>query len=316
MNTLFDNAIASIQLGVEDYQSNDPRRPISAVRNFYAGVLLLAKEALVRAAPEADPREVLATRYKPVPDGEGGITIDPAGSQTVDFSAIAERFKDFGLKIATAPLRELTRIRNDIEHFYTEVSHSAVRDAIARAFPVVAELFRLLDEQPAAVLGAAWPVMLGARALFEAERAACEKTFEAIDWESNVLASVRLLCPGCGSELVAQRDPENTDRQSADATCRACGMEIPAQELIEHALEQHLELETYEAARDGAESPLNTCPECGVTAYVSGEEEGCVWCGEVLGECARCSAPLTPNTVDYDNHNVCDYCGHMMSKDD
>jgi hypothetical protein len=48
MNTLFDNAIQSIQLGIEDYQANDPRRALSAVRNFYSGVLLLAKEVLVR----------------------------------------------------------------------------------------------------------------------------------------------------------------------------------------------------------------------------------------------------------------------------
>lgn len=37
MSELFENAVVSIQLGVEDYQSNDPRRAISAVRNFYAG---------------------------------------------------------------------------------------------------------------------------------------------------------------------------------------------------------------------------------------------------------------------------------------
>jgi hypothetical protein len=50
MNTLFDNAIQSIQLGIEDYEHNDPMRALSAVRNFYAGTLLLAKEVLVRAA--------------------------------------------------------------------------------------------------------------------------------------------------------------------------------------------------------------------------------------------------------------------------
>ena len=73
MNTLFENAVQSLQIGIEDYQSNDPRRPLSAVRNFYAGVLLLAKEVLIRAAPNADPSDVLSTRYKPVPDGSGGV---------------------------------------------------------------------------------------------------------------------------------------------------------------------------------------------------------------------------------------------------
>jgi hypothetical protein len=45
------DAIQSIQLWIEDYQHNDPKRALSAVRNFYAGTLLIAKEVLVRAAP-------------------------------------------------------------------------------------------------------------------------------------------------------------------------------------------------------------------------------------------------------------------------
>jgi hypothetical protein len=44
---LFRNAVQSIQLGIEDYQANNSKRAVSAVRNFYAGVLLLAKEVLV-----------------------------------------------------------------------------------------------------------------------------------------------------------------------------------------------------------------------------------------------------------------------------
>jgi hypothetical protein len=55
MSSLFDNAVASIRMGIEDYQSQDAFRDISAVRNYYAGVLLLAKEALVRRFPAEDP---------------------------------------------------------------------------------------------------------------------------------------------------------------------------------------------------------------------------------------------------------------------
>ena len=52
-------------LGVEDYQSNDAKRAVSAVRNFYSGVLLLAKEVLIRAAPGANAVDVIGARYKP-----------------------------------------------------------------------------------------------------------------------------------------------------------------------------------------------------------------------------------------------------------
>ena len=34
MSNLFVNAIQSIQLGVEDYQNDDPKRAVSAIREF------------------------------------------------------------------------------------------------------------------------------------------------------------------------------------------------------------------------------------------------------------------------------------------
>jgi hypothetical protein len=62
MSELLRNALDSIALGIEDYQANDPKRAISAVRNFYAGALLLAKEVLARAAPDANPDNILGAR--------------------------------------------------------------------------------------------------------------------------------------------------------------------------------------------------------------------------------------------------------------
>ena len=95
MNSLFDNAIQSIQIGIEDYEHNDPKRALSAVRNFYAGTLLLAKEVLVRKAPKAAVMDVLATKFTPVPSGAGGVTFE-SNSKTIDFDELGERFKAFG----------------------------------------------------------------------------------------------------------------------------------------------------------------------------------------------------------------------------
>lgn len=54
MNTILDNAIQSIQIGVEDYLalSDDPRRALSAVRDLSADVLLLLKERLRELSPQ------------------------------------------------------------------------------------------------------------------------------------------------------------------------------------------------------------------------------------------------------------------------
>jgi hypothetical protein len=317
MNTLFDNAVQSLQLGIEDYQANDPRRALSAVRNFYAGVLLLAKEVLVRQVPEADPDEVLGARYKPIPDGDGGVRYEPASHQTIDFATLGARFSDFGLRIDRAALNDLNRIRNAIEHYCTEESRETVREAIAKAFPVVVDLFVQAEEAPHEVLGDAWQIMLEVRAVYEAELAKCRATFDRIDWSSSALAESPFNCPDCNSDLVAQLDPGNTDIQSADCECRSCRSKIDAEKAVERALQLHFEWDSYVAAKDGGDDPLETCPECGVEAYVlDGEEVGCAWCGCVLGECGLCSTGLTPLNVSYDDSSMCSYCDHLMHKDD
>ena len=115
MNTLFENAVSAMQLGVRDYQANNPCRAVFAVQNLYSGILLLAQEVLVRKAPKATPEQLFGVRYKPVPDGRGGVKHVSASNRTVDLADIGQRFRDFGLAIDCGALRELNRIRADIE---------------------------------------------------------------------------------------------------------------------------------------------------------------------------------------------------------
>jgi hypothetical protein len=316
MHSLLDNAIQSLQLGIEDYQANDPKRALSAVRNFYAGVLLLAKEVLVRAAPDADPDEILGAHYKPVPDGKGGIDYSSVGHRTIDFNDIGSRFKDFGLSIDRTALNDLNRIRNEVEHLYTNTPRESVREAIARAFPVVVDLLRLAEEEPH-ILGEAWPIMLEVQALHKRELAACRKTFDNIEWHSTILAEAALLCLNCGSYLVAQDDPSNTKIGLADIRCRACGETSIAEEVVEKSLEAHFEFESHVAAKDGGEPPLGECPECNRNTYIIWHEvNACALCETSLESCWRCHCSLTPENVSADNSHMCSYCDHVMSKDD
>ncbi|WP_199720802.1 hypothetical protein [Azospirillum cavernae] len=157
---MFENAIASIRMGIEDFRQQDHDRDISAVRNLYAGTLLLAKEALVRAAPKADPALVIGAKIKPVPDGAGGIAMRQSGHTTIDFQEIGERARTFGIPLDPGALNALNKIRNDIEHHYTSESVTAIRAAISKGFPVIDSLFRHLDENPVKLLGEVWKTML------------------------------------------------------------------------------------------------------------------------------------------------------------
>lgn len=315
-NTLFDNALQSIQAGIEDYGRNDLGRAQSAVRNFYAGVLLLAKEVLVRAAPKAQPGDILGDRYKPVPNKSGGVDFVSVSPKTIDFQGIGQRFRDFGLQISNAELKDLSRIRNDIEHRHTDLPAEAIREAIAKAFPVVVDLFRLAGEEPARVLGETWQTMLEVRQLNERELSACRASFSKVVWESPTLAKAPFSCPTCESALVAQKDLTNTDAQSVECVCRGCGEEIDAETAVTHALATLLESESYSSFSDGEAQPIGTCPECNVEAYLTTEDEyGCAWCGCKLGKCGRCSVGLSPENVSADDSNFCGYCDNLIHKD-
>ena len=108
MSNLLKNAVASVQLGMEDCQSNDNRRPASAIRNFHAGDQLLGKECLLSAAPNADPTEALASRFNPQPNENGGVKCSPRDSRAIDLVVLKERFKNFNLRWHLAAIRGST----------------------------------------------------------------------------------------------------------------------------------------------------------------------------------------------------------------
>ena len=77
---LLTNAVESIQVGVEDWQLGTRARLLSAVRNIDAGILLLFKEALVRASPDHSNEALIKARVLPKTEG-GGHLIRRRGSK-------------------------------------------------------------------------------------------------------------------------------------------------------------------------------------------------------------------------------------------
>ena len=318
MPSLFSNAVASIRMGVEDFRQQDPDRDISAVRNFYAGVLLLAKEALVRAAPNADPEVIIGAKLKPVPDGMGGVTMEQVGHTTVDFQQIATRAADFGIALDHKALTALNKIRNDMEHHYTAEPATAVRAAISKAFPVAASLFRQLDEDPLVVLGELWTTMLETKDLYDQELSAARATMVKVKWHSPSITGA-FKCEACQQELIEQTDPENEAQDHVELRCRTCGEipDLPA--AIEAALDELYGADAYIRAKDGdSPGPVYACPACSKDALVEGED-ACAACNEPLDyetECMRCGTDISiDDFVNGADEGLCPYCAYQMDKD-
>jgi DNA-directed RNA polymerase subunit RPC12/RpoP len=295
MPSMFENAVASIRMGVEDYQQQDSLRDLSAVRNFYAGILLLAKELLIRSAPNADGEVVIAAKIKPAPDGGGGIIAVPDGKNSIDYNQIKSRFKDFSLTIDTTALDNLGAIRKDIEHKDSRHSNVAVRGAITSTFAVVTSLFRQMQEDPADVLSDVWQVMLSTKEVYDAELKSARDTLSAVLWYSDRIDQTDFKCLECGSSLVAQLDETNIDQANLEFMCRSCGDAPDFADMMEDAIDKKFGGEAYTRAKEtGDEGPIYQCPACQRRCLLE-EDEFCANCNEQLdydNSCAVCGGHI------------------------
>lgn len=318
MPNLIENAIHSIQLGIEDYKSNDPRRPVSAVRNFYAGVLLLGKQCLLSKAPNADPMEVLASNYVPAPDEDGNISYEPVGQKTIDFGELQSRFKKFGLEWPKGNVKRLQKIRNDLEHLFSSEPHDAMKEAIATCFPTIQGFFDILGIEPADALGDTWDDMLSVKAFYTQQKTECDDSLAKLPWGQGLYHTDQYECHNCGSALVKQLDPKNAIADEINGKCLACGTTIEAQLFVEIVVAGEFGSDDYVAFKDGGEHIISDCLECGNGTYVeAGEPNGCWYCEYIVeGDCLRCSTSLSAQNVSADNDQLCSYCDHVINKDD
>ena len=316
MSEILDNAIKSIRLGIEDFRTADDDRMLSAARNYYAGLLLLAKECLIRAAPEVDPMEIIGAKFKPVPDGEGGVKHVVEGYATIDLAQLQTRFKDFGLAWPDTDIKKLQRYRNDLEHFHLKEPASALGEAIGSSFTMVVDLFGTLGEDPQSVLEDLWETILEQKEAFEKVQKACLASWEPIQWPEDVEHMDRLSCSQCGSSLIGQVDPANSEHTQVQSKCFQCGEEFDFEKTMEMVVEASFGVDAYIMAKEGMSSAIADCPECGSSTYVeAGEISVCYTCGEsVSGECIRCGTGINVHEYNSDYPDLCSYCAYMTEK--
>jgi ssDNA-binding Zn-finger/Zn-ribbon topoisomerase 1 len=317
--SLFENAIDSIIIGIEDFKSADDRRALSAVRNVHAGILLLCKEKLRQLSP--DDEILLAQRLELKPGPDGRVIVVKSGPRTIDRAEVEKRFKTFGIHFNWKRFDIIAKIRNDIEHAFLRGRHKSAQEAVANAFILIRHLLTdILGLDPAWTLGPqCWDILLQNEEVFEAELAACRNTLKSLRWTSNevIRALEHFQCPKCGSYLLKQKDSSNVEPQDAAFFCLACGDEPVLGNVLSVALNETLGVESHVVIKDGGESLLETCPVCGEETFIV-EENVCPNCDFELPEnsqCAICNQHL--NAEEYAEFNgLCSYHAYQAGKDD
>jgi hypothetical protein len=313
--SILQNAIDSIQLGVEDFETHNAKRLPSSVRNFFAGVMLLFKHKLAELS--ADDDEALI-KQKVLPVWETSQVIwKGKGRKTVDFIQIQERFTSLGIEVDWKKLEEIQSYRNDIEHYHTDVKPEAVRQYLVDGFVIVRDFIdRYLHSAPRELLGEdTWSVLVDYEEVYKAEARSCSDRIDALEW-SNETAHKWIsaaTCDKCLSRLIRPRSETETKTDDLQFECSVCGQHWTRDELLEIAGSPHFD---EREIKDGGEYPVGQCPECASMGYDSIEEQ-CAFCG-TRGpyECARCGSTIPTGELNWDEADLCAFCAHMVSKDD
>ncbi len=319
MDSLLSNATASIKLGIEDYGSEDPNRVLSSIRNYYAGLLLLAKAVIMNKAPSESLEQIISSKYKPVLSSDSNLEFVPDGKNTIDFVTIGTRFKDFGISIKTDKLNDLNRLRNDIEHKFTEKSIELLKESISSTFLTMTELFEELDSDPKDELGVeCCEIIIEVKDVFEKELEDCRNSFSNVTWGRYSYDPKHFFCPKCHSSLIYQNNGNaKVGFQSMVLNCRICEEETEPEDFIKAILEKRYEIDEFLQAKDGLEPIIYECSDCGLETYIQDALfSGCAWCEYSLGSCGVCEEGLSPNNVCWDNDQLCDRCGYRAFKDD
>ena len=316
MKELLKNAVLSIELGVEDYLTDEERRVLSAIRNLYAGVLLLCKQVLWNVSPPDTDGSLI---YKDlVPRNiNGTVQMVPRKPHrnTVGRPQIEERFKELGLNLDWSKLHNLTRIRNDVEHLFMTVKPAIAKEALASAMPIIEQLLvEHLQEEPTRLFrDEVWKALLDNKDVFDQQQARCINSFQNMNWEYDTLAeaALEIRCSQCGSSLVRQSDPNIQSFDAMEISCAECGVELDREDVFETAIGEATAGEAYIAMTDGGEPPVTTCPECLRESWVNGE--GCVFCHCADLTCSICEEQFNPDDFNYDA-GMCSYCAWKMEK--
>jgi hypothetical protein len=309
--SLLQNAIDAIEVGVEDFKSKDRRRLASAVRNFYAGVLLLLKEKLRRESPPGSSEALLYERISATRTPSEVVLVG-SGKKTVDLQTIFQRFGDLSLALDRKRLERLAKIRNDFEHHVSKHAVKDVQAAIEATFVLVTSVMQdHLGEKPTDLVDLnIWDTMLSEAETYNEVRTRCGVSLRSLEGApDDAIAMLECAqCPSCGSELL---EAEGTDYLDFKFSCWACGDQCRLADVVSDAIEAHVHYDP----RRGDEPVVATCHACDEVAFWI-EKDTCMACGEGrwYKECLRCTAELS--VEEQDNGGVCSYCHHISTKDD
>jgi hypothetical protein len=266
MNKLFNNAIISIKLGVDDYFSSDPNRILSCVRNLFSGLLLLFKSKLLDLSPPNSNEVLIKKNIIPIIDNND-IIFKGAGNNTIGIDEIRKRFLELNINTNWSIIEKMRKERNNIEHYYLNIDINILRGFIVDVFHVTNDFIKNeLRKEPRELLKETWTKMLDIESIFINEKNECDKKiYRDFNVDENQLGIIRnIYCNQCGSELLIPK-AQTYNLDEAILICTICSKEINVIRSFENIIDT-----IYN-------SEIENCPECNKKAFYT-VDNICFYC--------------------------------------
>lgn len=325
---LFDNALSSIRLGIEDYKlatqpSGDPTRALSSLRNLLSGVLLLFKYRIsISVSSPEDAATLIYVPYEIKPSiDKGGVVkwLPQLAKNTIETDAIQNRFEMLGINVDWTILKKIKDRRNELEHLHPSSTLGELTTFIAELFPLLRDFIEQhLYKTPVQLLGDTWLIMLEVSTFHQDTRKQCITKWEICGIPEKLRTYIEdSSCENCGSSLITP-SPEalkmelNISESPSEFkySCHECAFTS----LIAPLLLEKLDDEYYINPFNGDELRVLECIECGLDAYIA-EEDICYWCeyNKTYHECAVCYTYLSIEEQEF--NGLCSYHATQALKD-
>jgi hypothetical protein len=311
--TILKNAIDSIDIGIEDYNSDDPRRLTSATRNIVAGILLLFKHKLAELSPADSDEVLLKSLIEPKLNEINQLHFKGKGRKTVDVNQIQDRFKSLGVAVDWEKLKNILEHRNNIEHYFSNTTHESLRGYLSDSMVIIRDFTRTqLNLDPAEIFSSqTWSSLIEIEEVYRKEKIDCAIRISSLGWLNPILADALFSwsCDSCGSGLLDIRE-EAAEKNDTHFFCRSCSSEHDFCNMSEHAVRHAYVYAEHHRIKDGGDPAIILCPNCGLESYDL-EEDVCLICDESTErECSRCGAEIPWEEID--GEGLCGWCAHMI----
>lgn len=260
--SLFENAIRSIQIGLNDYQYHD--RLVSSVRNLYAGILLLFKYKLFLMSGTETNAALIKQNIVPVLDAYGVVIWKGIGNKTIDVAGIKSRFKSLGISVEWDVFDRISKHRNEVEHFYSHLSEQETSELLADCFIIISKFLSThLKMDAKKVLGEeTWQLLLDAYAVYEHEIEQNSLAISTLVFHHDIIKEIFLnfSCISCSSHLV-QPTKLGIDADNSIFCCAECNDKYTYDDICNMGIPD-LYIDTFQAGLKESRFPFANCDSC------------------------------------------------------